>query len=136
MLRNWLASVEHLWHSFCQYSSLNEPALYPQENKSNGPTLRWSMVSVYIFFKLDVLCNLKVTKVSGQKYWKLYLWWATFPLLFKNKYIFTLLWCLQVLFQPPHCSRCNKALPGQHCQRGRNFSKHENLLLWTARGMV
>ena len=46
--RNWLASVEHLWHSFCQYSSLNEPALYPQENKSNGRTLRWSMVSVYI----------------------------------------------------------------------------------------
>ena len=89
--RNWLASVEHLWHSFCQYSSLNEPALYPQENKSNGRTLRWSMVSVYIFFKLDVLCNLKVTKVSGQKYYKLYLWWATFP------------YCLRINTYSPYC---------------------------------
>ena len=62
LARNWLDSVEHLWHSFCQYSSLNEPALYPQENKSNGRTLRWSMVSVYIIFKLDVLCNVRLPK--------------------------------------------------------------------------
>ena len=60
---NLVNSVELLWRSFCQYSSLNEPALYPQVKKSNGRTSRWSVVSVYVIFKWDVLFNFKATKV-------------------------------------------------------------------------